>query len=837
MKELLGIPVPFEDPVLIFALVMLIILLAPMAFKKLRIPGLVGLIFAGTIVGPGLLGLIERDFTIELLGTVGLLYLMFMAGLSIDLNRFEKLRAKSIGFGTLSFLLPMVSALYVGVTILNFSFPTALLLGSIVGSHTLLAYPIVERLGITKNTAVTMSMGGTLVTDTLSLGVLAVVAGSAAEDLGTGYWIGFGTSVLIFVAAALLILPRLGRWFFRNIRYENNIDFVFMVAVLFTTAFFAELAGLAPIIGAFMAGLLLNRLVPGSGTLMSRIQFVGNALFIPFFLISVGMLVDLQVLGNLSVWFMAFTFSALVFLGKGAAALVTRFQFKFTKAESLVVFGLTTPQSAATLAVTLVGYELGFFDASAVNAVVIMILITCLVGPWLVEKFGRAVAIEEEEKPYLTSDAPQRILVPLANPETSDALMDIAFMVRDAKYDQPIHPLTVARDGADVESQVAKGEKMLSHAVIHAAAAEVPVNAVTRVDMNISKGIARAVSEMLITTIVIGWNGQVSTKRAVFGTILDQLQKESDEMVMVCKIEKPVNTFERVIVAIPPYAALETGFDSMIRSVKLMAEQVGGEMEIIASLDREKYVNKSVKAIKPDIEFRCNSLEQWSELLVWMNEHLKENDLFVLVSAREGSLSWRPGLDRLPRVIAQKYPGLSFISIYPSEAVDKGAVVQPKKRSSGLFDELNLIKPERVRLNLKQASTDQLLEQIIKDDAAFEAIDIERITRRLLEFTADYTPEVMPGVLIFESHTSKVNEQILFVGISEDELNVEHTANPVHIILVILSPKFVKSEDHLKGLNRILKLIRPGEDVEELRKAKSTQDVVKFFMTKRGKNS
>lgn len=837
MSEFTGIQIPFEDPVLIFALVMLIILLAPMAFKKLRIPGLVGLILAGTIVGPGLLGLIERDFTIELLGTVGLLYLMFMAGLSIDLNRFEKLRAKSMGFGTLSFLIPMASALYVGVHFLDFSFATALLLGSIVGSHTLLAYPIVERLGITKNTAVTMSMGGTLVTDTLSLGVLAVVAGSVGDDLGTGYWVGFGTSVLVFVAGALLILPRLGRWFFRNIRYENNIDFVFMVAVLFTTAFFAELAGLAPIIGAFMAGLLLNRLVPGSGTLMSRIQFVGNALFIPFFLISVGMLVDVKVLGSLNVWVMAIAFSLLVFIGKGAAALVTRFQFRFTKAESLVVFGLTTPQSAATLAVTLVGFELGFFEATTVNAVVIMILITCLVGPWFVEKFGRTVAIEEEEKPYLTSDAPQRILVPLANPETSDALMDIAFMVRDEKFDQPIHPLTVARDGADVESQVAKGEKMLSHAVIYAAAAEVPVNAVTRVDMNISKGIARAVNELLITNIIIGWNGQVSTKRAVFGTILDQLLKESDEMVMVCKIEKPVNTFDRIIVAVPPYAALESGFNSMMRSVKLMAEQVGGDMELVASTDRETYVKKSVKAIKPDIDFHCNSLEQWSQLLNWMDTNMKENDLFVLVSAREGSLSWRPGLDRMPRVIAQRYPELSFISIYPSEAVEKTPVAAVRKKSSGLFDELNLIKPERVRLNIRQETTAKILEQIIKDDSAFETIDIERITRRLLEYTADYTPEVMPGVLIFESHTSKVTEQILFVGISREPLNVEQTANPVHVILVVLSPKFVKAEDHLKGLNRILKHIRPGEDVELLRDAENVQDVVKFFMTKRGKNA
>ena len=827
MSERFHFPIPFEDPVLIFALVMLIILLAPMIFKKLKIPGLVGLILAGTVVGPGLLGLIERDFTIELLGTVGLLYLMFMAGLSIDLNRFEKLKEKSMGFGVVSFLLPMLGAIYVGTEWLGYSMSTSLLLGSIVGSHTLLAYPIVERLGITKNTGVTMSMGGTLVTDTLSLGVLAVVAGTVGENTGAGYWVGFGTSVLIFVAAAVIILPRLGRWFFRNIQYENNTDFVFMVAILFTTAFFAELAGLAPIIGAFMAGLLLNRLVPESGTLMSRIQFVGNALFIPFFLISVGMLVDVQVLGSLDVWIKAVFFSALVFFGKGIAALAVRFLFKYSNEEGLVVWGLTTPQSAATLAVTLVGFELGFFDTTAVNAVVIMILITCLVGPWLVEKYGRAVAIQEEEKPYEASDAPQRILVPLANPETSDALMDIAFMVRDEKFDQPINPLTVARDGADVEAQVARGEKMLSHAVIHAAAADVPVNPVTRVDYNIAKGIARAVNEMRISNIIIGWNGQTSTRRAVFGSILDQLLDDVDEMVMVSKIEKPVNTFDRIVIAVPPFAALESGFSDTMHSLKLLAEQIGGELVVVATHDREEYVKKRIEKIKPELDFECKPISLWSELPKWLDENRAENDLFILVSAREGSLSWRPGLDRLPRVISQKYPEMSFITVYPSEA-DTGG----KTNIIGMKG-VDMIEPNRVTLDLKQDAIDKILEQIIKGDAAFKDIDLSRITRRLLENSTDYTPEVMPGVLLFEAHTTKVDEQLLFIGVSKKDLNVEQTANPVNVILILLSPKAVKAEEHLKGLNTIVKLIRPGKGVEELKNAKTEQEVVKILVAQK----
>lgn len=826
MNENLSLTLPFSDPVMIFALVMLIILLAPIIFNKFKIPGIVGLILSGTLVGPSLLGLLERDSTIELLGTVGLLYLMFMAGLSIDLNRFEKLRNRSIGFGSISYVLPAGGAYLLGVHFLDYSVATSLLLGAIVGSHTLLAYPIVERLGITKNTAVTMSMGGTLVTDTLSLGILAIIAGTAGDAGGPGYWIGFITSVSMFVIAAVLILPRLGRWFFRNVKYQNNTDFVFMVAVLFTTAFLAELAGLASIIGAFLAGILLNRLVPESGTLMSRIQFVGNVFFIPFFLISVGMLVDVEVLTSYDVWEKALAFTLLVVIGKGLASLIISYFFKYTKEEGFVIHGLTTPQSAATLAVTLLGYELGFFDQTAVNAVVILILFSCLIGPWLVEKYGRIVARQEEEKPYNSADAPQRILVPLANPETSDALMDIAFMVWDTKSGQPIYPLTVARDGNDVEANVARSEKMLSHAVIHAASAEVPVNPITRIDHNISKGISRAVEEKRITNIIVGWNGEVSTRRKIFGSVLDQLLEEVDEMVMVCKIDKPVNTFERLIVAVPPYASLEVGFSGTVRSLKLMAEQMGVDMTVVSTDEREPYVKKGITSIKPDIDVKFETINLWSEMPKWLEENRNDNDLFTLVSSREGTISWRPGLDRLPRVISQRYPDLSFITIYSSEVEDEA------DQGMAYNQNYDIINQSRIKLDMKSDDIESALAEIIKGDEIVENIELERITRRLMENSKDYSPEVMPGVLFYESHTSKVDKQVLFIGVSKDGINVPQTANQAYIILVLLSPKEMKVQDHIRMLNKVTKLIRPNKDVESMKNAKDPKEVIKALMAR-----
>ncbi|HKK24775.1 MAG TPA: cation:proton antiporter [Gracilimonas sp.] len=823
MDDILNLSLPFSNPVLIFALVMVVILVAPILSRKIKIPGIVGIILSGMLIGPSVLHLLERDSTIELLGTVGLLYLMFTAGLSIDLNRFEKLRNQSIGFGLVSYLFPATGAYFAGIHWLGYSLESSLLLGAIVGSHTLLAYPIIERLGITKNTAVTMSMGGTLVTDTLSLGILAIIAGTVGDEQGPEYWTVFATSIAIFLAAAILTLPRVGRWFFRTMKHETDVDFVFLMAVLFATAFIAEMAGLASIIGAFIAGLLLNRLVPGNGTLMSRIQFVGNALFIPFFLISVGMLVDVKVLGSLEVWIYASLFTLLVFVGKALASLIVRLIKGFSNAEGFVVFGLTTPQSAATLAVTLLGFDLGFFDQTAVNAVVIMILLTCLVGPWLVEKFGRDVVLQEEKKPYEPSQTPQRIIVPLANPETSDALMDIAFMIRDEKSDEPIYPLTVARDGKDVDAQVARGEKMLSHAVVHAAAAEVPVNPVTSIDLNIANGIARSVNEKLASVVVIGWNGATSATQRIFGSILDQLLQKIDEMIMVSKIHKPINTVERVVIAVPPYASLEPGFSGAVRSLKLMVDQIGSTLTVLVPKKRMKHVQDRIRKVKPDIETEFISMDGWGALPGWMDKNVHEDDLFVLMSAREGSLSWRPALDRLPRVISQRYPELCFVTVYPSE-------VEQDSMNWNNDTGLKLLRPDGIVISETGESLEHKFVKMLSTNKNIEEADVERLIHPLLTHSTDYSPEMMAGVVLYDAHTSLVQEQLLLVGIVRQGIQIPKTAHKARIVLMLLSPKQLPVQDHLRGVNRAARLIRPGESVKKLLSAGSPEEVYSILL-------
>lgn len=818
MFESLSLPV--SDPVLIVAIVMLIILISPLIFKKLKVPGIVGIIVSGTLVGPSVTGLLERDATIILLGTVGLQYLMFMAGLSIDLNQFNRLRNRSIIFGIVSFGIPMALAYLISPTLLGYTIATAFLLGSIVGSHTLLAYPIAHRLGITKNSAVTMTMGGTMVTDALSLSILALVVGSMDEGITLGFLGSFSLSVGIFVAGAMFIIPRLGRWFFRTFPKENDADYVFLVAILFVNAWLADLAGLAPIIGAFLAGLLLNRLVPESSPLMNKIQFVGNALFIPFFLISVGMLVDVSVLTSFEVWYTALLFTAMVVVGKGVAALMSRFIFKLSYPEGMTIIGLSVPQAAATLAVTLIGFDVGLFNELAVNAVVIMILITCLIGPYLVEKFGRQIAEAESRKQYAKSEAPQRILVPLANPTTAEALMDIAFAVRDENSDESVFPLTVVRDGSNVEAQVAESEKMLSHAVIYATAADIPVSPVTRVDMNIANGINRAIKEMRITSVIIGWNGESSARQRIFGGVLDQLLEQTDEMIMVSKIEEKISTNEHVVLAIPPFASLEPGFVDAIRNIKILVNQMGTDLKVIGVTERLQILKGIISKAEPTVKTEYIEIPNWLKLIEKLDDLLDNKSLFILMSAREGTISWRPGLDRLPGLIANRFPKNNFMTIFPSEMVVPGG--------NSDFNVTQCVTNEAV--TVKNETTPELRELISEMlDKKFgdkESVKTSMLNS-LLDNSLDYTPEIIPGVSIFDTHTRLVEETCVLVAVSKDGIKIPKTSGPSSILVLVINPDSLGSDGHFNRLNDVARIFRSPNFTKQIKQAVDSDDVVK----------
>jgi Kef-type K+ transport system membrane component KefB/mannitol/fructose-specific phosphotransferase system IIA component (Ntr-type)/nucleotide-binding universal stress UspA family protein len=820
---------PITDPVLIFALAMGIFLLAPVIFERLKIPGLIGLIFFGAVVGPNVLNLLARDFTFELLGQVGLLYLVFLAGLELDLNRFNEYRRRSVVFGILSFGIPMALAVAV-MPLFGFTYPAAILIGAIIGSHTLLAYPVASRLGIVKNPAVITVIGGTLVTDTLALTVLAVVAGSMTGELDALFWVRLFGILGLYVLIVMVAVPKVGRWFFRNVPSQAPAEFIFLMVVLFAVAWAAKLAGAEPIIGAFLAGLTLNRLIPLNSPLMTRVRFVGNALFIPFFLLSVGMLVDPRVLvESTEVWIYAGALTVLVHVGKFAGAWGAKMLFGYNREEGLTMFGLSSPQAAATLAVTFVGLEIGLFGEAVVNAVIIMIVVTVFVGPSLVERFGRELALQEERKPYDPSEAPRRILIPISNPATADALMDIAFLLRGNDTEQPLYPLMVVRGTEQgSEAQVAEAEKMLSHAVLYAAGADVPVSPLTRVDQNIATGVSRALAETRTSIVVVGWDGRTSSARgAVFGTVLDQLLEQSRQTVIVAKMGHPLNTTSRIVLVVPPASDRHPGFPAAASLMKRLASEVDAKLEAVVVADDVDRYRETLTALRPEHPTQVIGVEGWGPLLWELRSRLEPQDLVVVLSSRKGTLGWTRELEKLPGQLSSLVPE-SFLMVYPSEAEAVATSGSEGEESPLRASSLPApLEPSRVVIPADGATYREVLRNILLSHFPPGA-DLAGVLDRLSASEEEFSSEIRPGVALPHALLPGLDEPIMFLGICPEGIRFPNVETPARAIFILIGAS-EKRFDHMRLLTRTARRLRNAPDVDALVRASTVDDVTAWF--------
>lgn len=658
---------PFKDPVLIFAVVLFIILLAPIVLRKFRIPSIIGLIIAGVIIGPYGFHVLAFDSSIELFGMVGLLYLMFLAGLDLDMNEFRRSRNKSIFFGLITFAIPFGIGIPVCYYFFHFDLTASALVSSMFATHTLIAYPIASKLGITRNEAVTIAVGGTVIADTLVLLLLAVITGAKEGSLNEAFWIRLGISIAVFIAIVFLTFPPIGRWFFKNIKEDNTGQYVFVLGMVFLAGLLAELAGMEAIIGAFMAGLALNRLIPPSSPLMNRIEFVGNTLFIPFFLISVGMRVDLQVfLKGPGVLILAATLLVIAFAGKWIAAWLTQKIFKYSLLQRNILFGLTTARAAATLAVILVGYEIGIINETVLNGTIILILITCLISSFITENSGRKLAIHDSDAIPVVEEGTEKILVPISNPQTIEYLMDLAIMIKDTKQKQPIYALTVVRDDEEANEKVLLSQKMLEGAIKHASSTDSKVKIITRVDLNIVSGITRAVKEVLATDLIMGWSHRISTTDRLFGTKMGSLLSNVWKTIYVCHFVQPWSTASRMIVMMHPYAEYEMGFTHLVHKLTKLAQEAGADMILYSSRKTFGIFEKELSKIKSSQKIQHRLLldpEDHKSVF----EQVNRNDLFIAVSARKGTVSYEPFLENLPSRLNKYFRDKNFVLIYPEQ--------------------------------------------------------------------------------------------------------------------------------------------------------------------------
>jgi Kef-type K+ transport system membrane component KefB len=677
---------PFGNSVLIFSLILFIILLAPIALNRFKIPGIIGLILSGMIIGPHGLFLIQKNSAVDLFSTIGLLYIMFIAGLELDMNEFNKYKYKSLIFGFFTFMFPIAIGFPVCYYLLGYQLNSSLLIASMFATHTLISYPIVNRLGIAKNQAVALTVGGTILTDTAVMVILAIVSGTATGEGTAGLWMRLLVSLAIFSAIVFLVIPRIASWFFRRLEDEKNAHFIFVLLVVFLTAFIAELAGLEPIIGAFAAGLVLNPLIPHTSSLMNRIEFVGNALFIPFFLISVGMLIDFRVLADgPQALVVAATLTIVALLGKWLAAHSTGRILQYSKDQRNLIFGLSSSHAAATLAVILVGYNLGLIDDPVLNGTIVLILITCVVASFVTEKAGKQVVLHMDSEPQQVVLSSQRVLVPIANPQTMEKLIDFSMMMKNPKDFSPILGLTVVKDDDQAQARLLQSKKLLDKAILYAASADQKIEIMSTIDRNITSGIKRIATEKFITDIVAGWSPQKNLADIIFGQTFDKLVKQTTQTLYITRFAMPLNVHTNIFLICPFFTEKEPGFYKWLPNVFRVSSQLSTTLHLYCSTETQQAIQDFIALNKIGVTIDYHGhldLGSVSSLATKIQPY----DMLMLVTSREGGISYTPVLDVLPKKMSRSFLESSLVFIFPATAMESDVSNYEEQLSGGLLE-------------------------------------------------------------------------------------------------------------------------------------------------------
>jgi Kef-type K+ transport system membrane component KefB len=665
---------PLTNPVLIFSLILFIILLSPILLRRFNIPGIIVLILAGVIIGPYGLNILRNSSAVNLFSTIGLLYIMFIAGLELDMQEFKSYRNRSLVFGFFTFIFPLGIGFPVCYYLLGYDFNASILTAGMFATHTLVAYPIVSKLGVSKNQAVAITVGGTVLTDTAVLIILAIIMGNAQGNLNQEFWIRLTISISIFSAIMFIIIPRVTKWFFRKMESEKHSHYIFVLSMVFLAAFLAEVAGLEPIIGAFAAGLALNRLIPHSSALMNRIEFIGNSLFIPFFLISVGMLIDIRVIlrGPMAL-IVAVTLIIVALLGKWIAAFFTQILFKYSNVQRQLIFGLSSSHAAATLAIILVGYNANILDENILNGTIILILVTCIVASFATEKAAKKIIVESEEEKndaVKTNGSPsERILLPIANVANIENLLELTIFIKDKKSNYPISILSVVTNDNEGEINLLKARNMMERFVKQASASEININVITTLDHNAASGISRISKEIMADILVLGWPQRTGFIDKLIGEKIDNILTNTNKTTFICHLEKPLFMHKRIVIAAPPLVEHENGFNLWLSKMIQLAHELSISIQLYCNDATQKAVGKLFREFKFTASINIHLFTEWEDILS-LSRNIEDNDLVVIVSARKGATSYMSLLEKIPSKLETYFLNNSLLIIYPKQYED-----------------------------------------------------------------------------------------------------------------------------------------------------------------------
>ena len=664
---------PITDPTLIFLVVLCIILFAPIIMGKLRIPHIIGMVLAGVILGKYGLNILERDDSFELFGKVGVYYIMFLAGLEMDLESMKKRKGKIISFGLLTFTIPFALTYFASQQLLGYQPITAALLSCIMAANTLIAYPIVGRYGLQRNRSVMLSVGSSMLSLFLALVVLAAIVGTFKADNGTLFWMLFAVKVTAFFAGLIFFIPRLARVFLR--KYSDAVmQFIFVMVILFMSAALAEAIELEGILGAFMSGLILNRYIPHVSSLMNRIEFIGNAIFIPYFLIGVGMLVNIRILfmgGNI-IWIVL----AIVFFGtfgKALAAYLASITFRYPLSAGHMMFGLTSAHAAGAIAMVMIGMRFetapGEFlvNDEMLNGIIIMILFTCIISTVVTERAAKQIILHDNTMPAdEKGNDDELILLPVKYKEIAEGLVNLAIMTRNRKLNRGLIAVNVVYDDEKRRGNQEKGKRLLEHLQQTASAADVRMQTQVRVAANIANGIKHTFKEFNASEIIMGMHIHKDISPKFWGEFAQSLYNGLRRQIMFVRLQQPLNTLRRIQVAVPSRAEFEAGFYRWVERLSRIAGNLDCRIQFHGRQETLALIQEYIQNRHPSVRAEYTRMEHWNEL-PRLTANIHEDHMLVVVTARKGTVSYKSALERLPDEIERHFSGKTIIILFPDQ--------------------------------------------------------------------------------------------------------------------------------------------------------------------------
>jgi Kef-type K+ transport system membrane component KefB/nucleotide-binding universal stress UspA family protein len=595
-----------NEPVAFFLLIMSIILVTPLLSERVKLPGIIGIILGGMLIGPHVFGLIEAGDRMEFLATIGLVYLMFSAGLEVDINQFNRVRGRSVVFGFFTFILPQLMGMGLGY-LLGLEPLGMILLGSAFASHTLIAFPILTRLGITRNQAIAVTTGATVLTDIGAFIVLAVVLGAQSGGLQISYFIQLFLLLSAFTALIILGLPRVGKYFFQRF-HGRAIEFQFVVVALFVAALGAELIGVHEVVGAFLAGLAINATLPRYSPVKGHVLFIGEAFFIPVFLLYSGMITDpFSFMENNQTILVAVGVTIVAYVSKFIAALITARIYKYTKAEFWTVYGLSHAQAAVTIPTLIIGLDTGLFDTTLFNAAILMILLTSISSPLIVQRYGPGLQTASEEEKTLPLF--ERILVPVTNPATQEQLLGLATLLAKVNHGK-VFAVNVAQDVGEQAKKLAATRETLNRIDQVMGDPESDIELIPRLDVTDAKGILHTSFEENASIILMGWRGKRTLRESLLGSVIDDVVWGSDTPVILGKLPVPLMGMQRVIFMLPSKVVPQIVLGRMFEANLLLAKALNVPLLIRADESYSQSIEALIAMQETDHNVEVELLEQ-----------------------------------------------------------------------------------------------------------------------------------------------------------------------------------------------------------------------------------